>query len=89
MPGGGQGGSGGTEPGGTMPEGGQDGSGGTTGSEPGIGDNVKSGFEFAKNAKKALITVPGDLGKVLDGSLSIYAGFKITDLKNGHAKSNR
>jgi hypothetical protein len=50
---------------------------------------MKSSLEFLKNSKKALVTIPGELGKVLDGSLSMYAGFEIKNMKNGHAKSNR
>lgn len=68
---------------------GQSGTGSTTGSESSIAGNMKSSLEFLKNSKKALVTIPSELGKVLDGSLSIYAGFKITEMKDGNAKSNR
>ncbi len=43
---------------------------------------------FFKDAKKYGVTYPSRLGQILDGALSIAAGFRITDLKTASGNKN-
>ena len=45
-------------------------------------------FSWLKDVKKGLVTIPNYAGQMLDGALSIKAGFKITDLKTASGNKN-
>ena len=62
--------------------------GGTGDSNSNTASFVESAFTWVKNLKKVVLTVPNYLGEMLDGSLSMWAGFKITDLKTAKGNKN-
>ena len=63
-------------------------SGGTSNSNSSPASFVESAFTWGKNLKKVVFTVPNYFGEMLDGSLSMWAGFNITDLKTAKGNKN-
>lgn len=51
-------------------------------------DGIKATSEYAKTAKKYLVTFPKRFGEILDGSLSLIAGFRIKDLNTATGNKN-
>lgn len=51
-------------------------------------ETANSIHDFGKNAKKYLVTYPKRLGEMLDGILSIRAGFRIKDLHTASGNKN-
>lgn len=63
------------------------------GNQGASGDGSPGGFfaqihDVGKKAKKLFVTYPKKFGEILDGSLSIFAGFKITDLETASGNKN-
>ncbi|HWK21898.1 MAG TPA: hypothetical protein VNS08_02600 [Ureibacillus sp.] len=73
---------------GTTPGG--DGTGGGTGAGSGTANPsfAQQTFTALKDTKKMFVSIPNYLGQMLDGGLSVMAGFKITDLKTASGKRN-